>query len=116
MSGQEAHPNVPAGYFTPYHPIPTLPSNTDQFLDQILASPPLHPPHHPMEVTSHPPAAESTTMEFTQEKFLQLQALADRQARMLEDGNRFQDEAARKLADSQRQLEETQRNLTDLTT
>ena len=120
MSGQEAHPNVPVGFFTPHHPIPTLPANTDQFVDQLLASPPLHPPHQPMDhdshASTHPSASATTTMEFTQEKFLQLQALADRQARMLEDGNRFQDEAARKLADSQRQLEETQRNLTDLTT
>ena len=120
MSGQEVHPHVTEGYFTPHHPIPTLPPNTDHFLDQVLASPPLHPPHQRMDTgnnaSTHPSAAiQPTAMEFTQEKFLQLQALADRQARMLEEGNKFQDEAAQKLQDSQRQLEETQRNLTDLT-
>ena len=120
MNGQEDHLHVPDGYFTPRHPIPTLPADTDRFLDSLLASPPLQAAPQLMDTennasTHHAAARQQPAMEFTQEKFLQLQALADRQARMLEEGNAFQDAAAQKLADSQRQLEETQKNLTDLT-
>ena len=120
MSGQEDHPNVPVGFFTPHQPIPTLPANTDRFLDDILASPPHLSGHqlmdHESTASTFPAASrQQPAMEFTEEKFLQLQALAERQAKMLEDGNAFQNQAAQKLQDSQRQLEETQRNLTDLT-
>ena len=120
MSGQEDHLHVPDGFFTPHHPIPTLPANTDRFLDNIFASPP-HLSRH--QLMDHEPTSntlpttfhQQPAMEFTEEKFLQLQALAERQAKMIEDGNAFQNQAALKLQDSQRQLEETQRNLTDLT-
>ena len=104
MSGQEDHLQVPDACFTPIHPIPTLPANTDQFLDQLLASPPLQAAHQ-----------QQPRMEFTEERFLALQALAERQAKQIEEGNAFQNQAATQLQDSQRQLEATQRNLTDLT-
>ena len=119
MSGQRHHPHISDAAFTPFqHLIPTLPPNTDGYIDSLLASPPLQPRLQGMDIDENnlqQSQATATTMEFTQEKFMQLQALADRQAKMLEDGNVFQNEAARKLQDSQRQLEETQRNLTDLT-
>ena len=119
MSGQEAHLHVPCGLFTPQQLIPTLPTNTDQFIDQILASPPLH--HPGMELGDNnaifPPATAQPPprMEFTQETFLQLQALAQTQAKQIEDGNAFQNQAAIQLQDSQRQLEATQKSLADLT-
>ena len=104
MSGQRHHPHISDAAFTPFqHLIPTLPANTDEYIDSLLASPPLQPRLQGMEIdnsTFQQPQAAATTMEFTQEKFLQLQALAERQAKMLEDGNAFQNEAARKLQDS----------------
>ena len=118
MSGQEDHRHVPDGVFTPHQPIPTLPADPNRFIDDLLASPPLPAAAQRMDLeysAAATAASSQPAMEFTQEKFLQLQALADRQARMLQDGNAFQDAAAQKLAESQRQLEETQRNLTDLT-
>ena len=54
-------------------------------------------------------------MEFTEERFLQLAALAERQAKQIEEGNAFQNQTATQLQESQRQLEVTQQNLTDLT-
>ena len=54
-------------------------------------------------------------MEFTEERFLQLAALAERQAKQIEEGNAFQNAAHQQLQESQRQLEVTQQNLTDLT-
>ena len=83
MSGQRNHPHIPDTAFTPFqHPIPTLPANTDEYIDSILASPPLQPRLQGMDIDDNNVQqfqATATTMEFTQEKFLQLQALADRQ-------------------------------------
>ena len=120
MSGQEAHLHVPDGTFTPYRPIPTLPANTDHFLDQFLASPPQQRAFQGMDfgdnnVSLPHPSAQQQRMEFSEERFLQLQALAEQQAKQIEAGNAFQNQAAAQLQDSQRQLEITQKNLTDLT-
>ena len=122
MSGQEQHLHVPDNIFTPYRPIPTLPENTDNFLDQILASPPQQRASQGMELGDDnaqlhlPPAPQQQQrMEFSEERFLQLQELAERQAKQIEAGNAFQNQAAAQLQDSQRQLEITQKNLTDLT-
>ena len=67
--------------------------------------------------TLHSTAAQQQQprMELTEERFLALQALAERQAKQIEEGNAFQNQAAIQLQDSQRQLEATQRNLNDLT-
>ena len=119
MNGQEDHPHVPQGLFTPHRPIPTLPENTDQFIDGLLASPPqLQQNHHRMETggelnaTAATASHQQSTMEFTPERFQQLQALAERQAKQIEEGNIFQNQAAAQLQESQRQLEATQKSLT----
>ena len=68
------------------------------------------------EPSNHPSASTSQQrMELTEERFLQLQALAERQAKQIEDGNAFANQAATQLQESQRQLEVSQKNLTDLT-
>ena len=56
--------------------------------------------------TLHSTAAQQQQprMEFTEERFLALQALAERQAKQIEEGNAFQNQAAIQLQDSQRQL------------
>ena len=46
---------------------------------------------------------------------VQLQALAERQAKQIEDGNAFANQAAAQSQESQRQLEISQQNLSDLT-
>ena len=116
MSGQEAHPHVPIGLFTPHRPIPHLPADTDLFVSQLLASP---PPRMELGNTASDPSAPAAQpqqrMELTEERFLQLQALAERQAQQIEDGNTFANQAAAQLQESQRQLEVSQRNLSDLT-
>ena len=77
MSGQEENPNVPYNIFTPFRPIPHLPDDTDQFVDQLLASPPPR-----MELgnaasdPSAPAAQQHQRMELSEERFLQLQALS----------------------------------------
>ena len=116
MSGQEENPNVPYNIFTPFRPIPHLPDDTDQFVDQLLASPPPR-----MELgnaasdPSAPAAQQHQRMELSEERFLQLQALAERQARQIEEGNAFANQAAVQLQESQRQLEISQQNLSELT-
>ena len=45
-------------------------------------------------------AASQQREEFTEEKFLQLQALAERQAKQIEAGNEFQNAAAAQLQES----------------
>ena len=54
-------------------------------------------------------------MELSEERFLALQALAEKQAKQIEEGNAFANQAATQLQESQRQLEVSQQNLTDLT-
>ena len=54
-------------------------------------------------------------MELSEERFLALQALAEKQAKQIEEGNAFANKAAAQLQESQRQLEVSQQNLTDLT-
>ena len=120
MSGQDVHLHVQGTPFTPLRPIPTLPANVDDFVDQLLASPPLHQAPSGMdfgdEPSNHPSAsAPQQRMELTEERFLQLQALAERQAKQIEEGNAFANQAAVQLQESQRQLEVSQKNLTDLT-
>ena len=116
MSGQEENPNVPYNIFTPFRPIPHLPADTEQFVNQLLTSPPPR-----MELgdsasdPSAPAARQQPRMELTEERFLALQALAERQAKQIEDGNAFANQAAVQLQESQRQLEVSQRNLSDLT-
>ena len=118
MSGQRNHPHVPDGNFTPYRPIPTLPANTDQFLDSILASPPHHLNLHHMDLGDAASASiqqPQHRMEFTEERFLALQQLAEKQAKQIEDGNAFANQAASQLQESQRQLSVAQQSVVDLT-
>ena len=118
MSGQGDHPHVPEGYFTPHRPIPTLPANTDQFLDSILASPPHQLNLHDMELGDAAAAAVQQPqhrMEFSEERFLALQQLAEKQAKQIEEGNAFANQAATQLQESQRQLSVAQQNVADLT-
>ena len=91
MSGQGDHPHVPDGNFTPHRPIPTLPEDTDRFIDQLLASPPHQPALHGMDFDSASPNSlpapvhhPQPRMELTEERFLALQALAEKQAKQIE--------------------------------
>ena len=76
MSGQADHPHVPAGVFTPQRPIPTLPEDVDQFLDQALASPPRLPTLFEIDSSSAslPPQSTMSTVE---EQLRQLRELAE---------------------------------------
>ena len=65
---------------------------------------------------SSPPAArQQTTMEFTQENFLALQALAQKQSKQIEDGNAFANDMATQLQEAKRQQEASQKSIADLT-
>ena len=63
-----------------------------------------------------PPARQQVRMEFTQENFLALQALAQQQAKQIEDGNTFANDMATQLQESKRQQEASQKSIADLTT
>ena len=66
---------------------------------------------------SLPPAArQQATMDFTQENFLALQALAQKQSKQIEEGNAFANDMATQLQESKRQQEASQRSIADLTT
>merc|ERR1711911_188355 len=54
-------------------------------------------------------------MDFTQENFLALQALAQQQAKQIEEGNSFANEMAQQLQEAKRQQEASQKNIADLT-
>ena len=65
---------------------------------------------------SPPPAArQQSTMEFTQDNFLALQALAQKQSKQIEDGNAFASDMATQLQEAKRQQEASQRSIADLT-
>ena len=62
-----------------------------------------------------PPARQQATMDFTQENFLALQALAQQQAKQIEEGNTFANDMATQLQESKRQQEASQKSIADLT-
>ena len=62
-----------------------------------------------------PPARQQATMEFTQDNFLALQALAQQQAKQIEDGNTFANDMATQLQEAKRQQEASQKSIADLT-
>ena len=129
MSGQRNHPHVPDSLFTPLRPIPTLPLNTDDFLDQVLASPPGPPLRLPtlreldsnnvvqasLTASAQQPLQQQPTMSTADERIAALTALAERQQKQIEEGNAFANRAAQQLQDSQRQLEASQQAVSDLT-
>ena len=58
---------------------------------------------------------QTTTMDFTQENFLALQALAQKQSKQIEDGNVFANDMATQLQEAKRQQEASQKSIADLT-
>ena len=83
---------------------PPSPYDTDDGLERFSFPPPA------------PAALQQTTMDFTQENFLALQALAQQQAKQIEDGNTFANDMATQLQESKRQQEASQKSIADLTT
>ena len=138
MNGQSDHPHVPVGVFTPQRPQPTSPtpidvddqSDIDSFIfnspnpqitlrdidirNGIRRSP---SPTAQLHFNFPPPAQQQQppTMELTEDRFRQLQALAEQQAKQIEDGNAFASRMVNQLQDSQNQLRDAQRNISDLT-
>ena len=126
MSGQQDHLHIPDGEFTPQRPQAAEPIDTDDEVDSLIFHSPnpritlrdidIHygvrrpPPPSPIQIDQPQPA-----MEFSEERFRALQALAEQQAKQIEDGNAFANNAAAQLQQSQRQLEQSQQNLADLT-
>ena len=124
MNGQSDHPHVPDGLFTPHRPaLPASPINIDDQVDQLIFQSPtrqltlrdidivngLQPP----SLTLAQPL-QLPTMSI-EERFNQLQLLAEKQQKQIEEGNAFCQQAATQLQESQRQLEASQQNVTDLT-
>ena len=54
-------------------------------------------------------------METQEERIQALQALAEKQAKQIEEGNAFANRAATQLQESQRQLQQSQQAVVDLT-
>ena len=82
---------------------PPSPYDIDDGLEQFQFPPPA------------PTARQQATMEFTQENFLALQALATQQAKQIEDGNTFANDMATQLQEAKRQQEASQKSIADLT-
>ena len=72
-----------------------------------------------LEAFSFPPSApaapQEAKMEFTQDNFLALQALATKQSKQIEDGNAFANDMASQLQEAKRQQEASQKSIADLT-
>ena len=136
MSGQRHHPHVTDGAFTPQRPLPASPINIDEQIDSFIFDSP-NPSitlrdidiHNRVRRSPSPtirqqlhftPAApqlpqQPPTMELTEERFRQLQALAEQQAKQIEEGNAFASRMVNQLQDSQNQLSAAQQNISDLT-
>ena len=54
-------------------------------------------------------------MELTEERFLALQALAEKQAKQLEEANAFANQAAAQIQEHNTQLQASHQNIQDLT-
>ena len=138
MSGQNHHPHVPVGVFTPQRPQPASPTPIDADDHSDIDSFIFHSPNPQITLRdidirngirrapsptaqlhfNFPPPAQQqqqSTMELTEERFRQLQALAEQQAKQLEEGNAFANRMVNQLQDSQNQLRDAQRNISDLT-
>ena len=111
MSGQRDHLHIPNRHFTPHRPIPTLPANVDNYIDQLLASPPRMPSLHemdnrdghlrPLSASAHQHQQQQLTMQSPEDQKRALQALAERQQQQIEE--------------SQRQLQKSQDTVDSLT-
>ena len=138
MSGQRHHPHVTDAAFTPQRPRPGSPIPIDideqsEVDSHIFFSPnpqitlrdiDIHngirrepSPTALLQFNLPPPAPQQhlPTMELTEERFRQLQALAEQQAKQIEEGNAFASRMVNQLQDSQNQLHAAQQNITDLT-
>lgn len=138
MSGQRHHPHVTDANFTPQRPRPSspIPIDIDEQVDDYIFHSPnpsitlrdidihngvrrspsptalrqVHLPQVAPQQLQQPPI-----MELTEERFRQLQALAEQQAKQIEEGNAFASRMVNQLQDSQNQLNAAQQNITDLT-
>ena len=140
MSGQRHHPHVSDAAFTPQRPRPgsPIPIDIDEQSDldsHIFFSPnpqitlrdiDIHngirrepSPTALLQFNLPPPPPQQQQqpqiMELTEERFRQLQALAEQQAKQIEEGNAFASRMVNQLQDSQNQLHTAQQNITDLT-
>ena len=141
MSGQRHHPHVTDAAFTPQRPRPGSPIPIDVDEQSEVDSYIFHSPNPQITLrdidirngirrepspTAHlqfnlpPPAPQQqqqqpTIMELTEERFRQLQALAEQQAKQIDEGNAFASRMVNQLQDSQNQLHAAQQNITDLT-
>ena len=136
MNGQQDHPHVPEGVFTPQRPQPASPISIDEQIDSFIFDSPnpqitlrdidinngirRSPPPTVCQQLQFPSASlqqhqQPPIMELTEERFRQLQALAEQQAKQIEEGNAFASRMVNQLQDSQNQLHSAQQNITDLT-
>ena len=136
MSGQRDHQHVPDGAFTPQRPRPASPIDIDEQIDSFLFHSPnpsitlrdidihngvrrspsptaLFQPHLPQVAPQQ--LHQAPIMELTEERFRQLQALAEQQAKQIEEGNAFASRMVNQLQSSQSQLNAAQQNISDLT-
>ena len=118
MSGQRAHPHISDAPFTPYRPIPTLPANVDDYIDQVLESPPPRPALLDFDTsfTTQP------TMATVEQQLQQLRDLASAQQqqiaaqqKQMEDAAAQSDLQTQQLMESKRQLEASQQSVSQLT-
>ena len=123
MSGQDVHPHVQGVPFTPAPQHPASPIDVDEFLDnQIFGAASQRPTLRDIDIANGvvPPPfptliSPQPTMELTEERFQALQALAESQAKQLEEANAFANRAAAQIQEQSRQLQASQQNIQDLT-
>ena len=103
MSRDHLHVTDDPAFRRPSRYRPPSPYDTDDGLERFSFPP------------SAPAAPQEAKMEFTQENFLALQALATKQSKQIEDGNAFANDMASQLQEAKRQQEASQRSIQDLT-
>ena len=103
MSRDHLHVTDDPAFRRPSRYRPPSPYDTDDGLERFSFPP------------SAPAAPQEATMDFTQENFLALQALATKQSKQIEDGNAFANDMASQLQEAKRQQEASQRSIQDLT-
>ena len=103
MSRDHLHVTDDPAFRRPSRYRPPSPYDTDDGLERFSFPP------------SAPAAPQEATMEFTQENFLALQALASKQSKQIEDGNAFANDMASQLQEAKRQQEASQKSIQDLT-
>ena len=120
MNGQQDHPHVPSGAFTPQRPIPTLPDNVDHFIDQALASPPRLPTLREIDSSSVSLPPQPTMS--VEEQLRQLRELAEaqqsqilKQQEQMDAANDYANLQTQQLQESRRQLDASQQSVSELT-